>query len=827
MSDLRLALRTLRAAPIVTAAAVLSLALGIGANTAIFSLVDSLLLRPLPVAEPERLVGLSFGSASVETSDVGFAAFDEIRRHDDAFSGAFAFSHCCTQAPLTFGGERWTVGRFFASGDFFSTLGLSPAAGRFFTAADDVAGGGDGGVKAVISYRLWRERFGGRSDIAGQPAVLERTPVTIVGVAPRAFLGLDVGSRFDIVVPARTEPTVLPSIAFDDSTSWLTVMLRLRPSVSREAAERSLRAAQPQIRAASRPRSPRAGFMTAPFTLTPIGRGMSSLRARFERPLVALLTVVAVVLLVACANVANLQLARGAGRRRELSVRVALGASRARLARQMLAESATLAAAGTIAGIVFARWAARAIVVQLSSADEPVVLDLTPDWRLLGFMSAVMAVCLLLFGIVPAMRAAEVAPIDALKEHGGAPAAAAGRWTAALVVSQVALSLLLVVAAGLFVATFTRLTRVPLGFDPSRSMVVALTAPTVPAAERNALYHRLIRAVSESPGVAHAGGTLNPPLTAPLHGDIVVTPAGTSAPRANAVIAEYSDITPGWLAAYGTAVRAGRDFDDRDRVSTPPVMIVNERLARRLRAGASAASLVGASLMLTFRSEQSGDIPIGIRTVVGIAEDAVFRSIRSPAPPMIYAPLAQRSDPMLWTYFYITVQAAAGSPALLVNSITTAMHSVNADLTLAFHPLEAQVSESLAQDRLVAWLAGFFGALALLLAALGLYGVTAQAVAQRRTEIGVRMALGAAPARIVRQVLGRVAALVAAGVGLGIVASVWLARFAAALFYGIGPRDPATLAGAAIALAAVAAAAAWAPARRASSIDPAQVLRGN
>jgi putative ABC transport system permease protein len=827
MSDLRLAVRTLRASPIVTAAAVLSLALGIGANTAIFSLVDSLLLRPLPVADPDRLVALSLGAASIEASDMNYAAFEEIRRRDDAFSGALAFSHCCTPAPLKVGGEQWTVGRFFASGDFFSTLGLSPAAGRFFTPADDVAGGGEGGVKAVISHRLWRERFGGRPDVVGRTVVLERAPVTIVGVAPRGFLGLDVGGSFDIVVPAKTEPIILPSIAFDDTISWLTVMLRLRPSVSRDAAERSLRAAQPQIRAAWLQRKPRSQFLAAPFTLTPVGRGMSSLRARFERPLVALLAVVAVVLLVACANVANLQLARGASRRRELSVRVALGASRARLARQMLAESAMLAAAGTIAGVVFARWASRAIVGQLSPAADPVVLDLAPDWRVLAFMAAVMAACLLLFGVVPAIRAARVAPIDALKEHGAAPAAAAGRWTAVLVVSQVALSLLLVVAAGLFVATFTRLTRVPLGFDPSRSMVVALTAPTVSAAERNALYHRLIRAVAESPGVAHAGGTLNPPLTAPLHGDIVVTAAGAPAPRANAVIAEYTDITPGWLAAYGTSIRAGRDFDERDGLKAPPVMIVNEQLARRLRAAGSARSVVGEPFMLTFRSEEVGDIPIGVRTAVGVAEDAVFRTIRSPVPPMIYAPLAQRSDPMLWTYFYITVQAAAGSPALLTNTITAALRAVNPDLTLAFHPVAQQVSEALAQDRLVAWLAGFFGVLALLLAALGLYGVTAQAVAERRMEIGVRMALGAAPARIVRQVLARVAALVVAGVGLGIVASAWLARLAAALFYGIGPHDPATLAGAAVVLAAVAAAAAWAPARRASLIDPAMVLRGN
>src|SRR5207248_122200 len=257
---------------------------------------------------------------------------------------------------------------------------------------------------------------------------------------------------------------------------------------------------------------------------------------------------------------------------------------------------------------------------------------------------------------------------------------------------------------------------------------------------------------------------------------------------------EGADITPDWLAAYGTAIREGRGFDDRDTVGSPPVMLVNEAVGRQMFPG---EPLVGTPLQLTYRSDEFGDIPIGVKTVVGIAEDTVFRSIRSPALPAYYAPLAQRSDPMLWTYFYITVQAKAGSPALLTPSLTTALHAINPDLTLTFRTVAEQVDEALAQDRLVAVLAGLFGGLTLLIAALGLYGVTAQAVAERRMEIGVRMALGAAPARIMREVLGRVAVLVAAGVGVGMVVSVWLARFAAALFYGVGPHDPATLARAA------------------------------
>ena len=819
---LRLAIRSLRATPVVTAVAILSLALGIGANTAIFSLVNSLVLRPLPVERPDQLAALSIGDASIEASDVGYSTFDQIRRHPDGFSAALAFSHCCSEATLTVGRERWPIERFFASGDFFSTLGLSPAAGRFFTSADDVAGGGSAGVSAVISYRLWRDRFGGRPDVVGTRVVVDRAPATIIGVTPRGFLGLDVGRSFDVIFPAKAQPTVAPSIAFEDTTPWLTVMLRLRPGISIAAAEQSLRAAQPQIRVAANPKNVRTDFLSAPFTLSPIGHGMSGLRARMQRPLLALLSVVAVVLLVACANVANLQLARGAGRRRELSVRIALGATRAQLARQMLAESALLAAMGTMAGLLFAWWATRAIVVQISSAAVPVVLDLSPDWRLFAFTSAVMAACLLVFGAAPAIRAAHVAPVDALKEHSRTPQGAAGRWATALVVSQVALSLLLVVSAGLFLSTFEQLAHVSLGFDRERTTVITLTAPTVPATERNAFYHRLVRTLANVPGVAHVGGAMNPPLIGTLHGDLVLTHAGVAPPPGAPVVAQGTDVTPGWLAAYGLPIVAGRGFDDRDTLGAPPTMIVNEAVVRRMFPG---EQLVGTPLLMTFRSQEFGDIPIGVKTVVGIAGDAVFRSMRAPAEPTLYTPLAQRSDPMLWTYFYITVQAKAGSPALLTQSLTSTLHAVDPNLTLSFRPVADQVHEALAQDRLVAMLSGFFGALALLLAGVGLYGVTAYAVAQRRFEIGVRMALGATAPVIARAVLGRVAALVAAGVSIGVIASVWTTRFATSLLYGVSPRDPKTLIGAALVLAIVAAFAAWVPASRAARTDPAAVLR--
>jgi predicted permease len=606
--------------------------------------------------------------------------------------------------------------------------------------------------------------------------------------------------------------------------TWLRIMLRLHPRQSLDAATAALRAVQPQIREGSLPKQFQAQFLKDPFVLDPTGGGTSTLRQRFERPLVTIFVVVALVLLIACANIANLQLGRGAARRHELSVRLALGASRWRLARQSLIESVVLAVIGAAFGLLFAAWASRALVAQLSTSTRRIVLDLSLDWRVLAFTAATMVATTILFGIAPALRATGVGPMEALKEHGrgtGESSRSLG-WSNGLIVAQVAMSLMLVVAAGLFVRTFERLAGVSLGFDRDRTVVVTVTAPTVPAADRNVFYHRLISAAAAVPGVAHAGGSLNPPLIGSLVGDIVVSAPGVM-PGADAeAISQYIDITPGFLAAYGTAIRAGRDFDDRDTNAAPRVMLVNEAFVRRFLPGRNP---IGTLLALTARIPPSGDIPIGSRTVVGVVADAVYRSVRAPLRPTMYVPLAQRDGPLLFTYFYITVRSAAGSPALLTRSLDGALHAVNRDLSLTFRPVADQVNESLAQDRLVAMLSGFFGALALLLAGLGLYGVTAYAVARRRTEIGIRMALGAPPGGVVRLVLGRVLLLVGIGVLVGASLSLWASTFVSTLLFGLQPRDPATFAGAAVTLAAVGALSGWLPAWRASRIDPADVLR--
>jgi predicted permease len=825
MQDLRLALRTLVATPVVTAVAVLSLALGVGANTAIFSLVNSLILRTLPVAEPQRIVILAGRRNSGARPAFSYATFDQIRRHGQAFAGALAYSNCCGKGTLTIAGEPLPVDRFFVSGDFFRTLGVPALVGRVLTPEDDVPGGGPNGPAVVISYKLWQERFGGAASAIGAPVTFERVAVTIVGVTPPEFFGVEVGRPFDVILPIRTEPVILPSIAFDDDVSWLSIMLRLKPGTSLESATAAVRAVQPQVRAGSLPKQFQSTFLQEPFVLEPAGEGASTLRERFQRPLVAILAVVALVLLIACANIANLLLARGAARRHELSVRLALGASRWRLARQLLAESTVLAALGSSVGFAFAGWTSRALVAQLSTSVTPVALDLSLDWRVLVFTAATMVLTTMVFGMVPALRATRVAPMDALREPGRVTSAAGGpggAWSGGLIVAQVALSLLLVVAAGLFVRTFEQLAHAPLGLDRDRVLLITLSAPTVPAADRNVFYHQLVNVAAAVPGVAHAGGSLNPPLAGTLVGDIVVSePGAVPSPDAE-VVSQGMDVSPGLLASFGIPIRAGRDIDDHDTNAAPKIMLVNEAFARRFFPG---RDMVGAPLALTFRSGQYGDVPLGVRTVVGVVGDSAYRSIRTPMRPTIYTPLAQRTDPLLFTYFYIAVRAASESPALLARSVSAALTAVNRDITMTFRPLSAVVDDSLAQDRLVAMLSGFFGVLALLLAGLGLYGVTAYAVARRRTEIGIRMALGAQPAGVVRLVLARVAVLVGIGVMVGAGVSLWASTLVASLLYGLAPWDPVTLVGAAITLTAVAVLAGWLPAYRASRIDPAQVLR--
>jgi predicted permease len=822
MHDLRFAARTLRTSPVMTSVAVVSLALGIGANTAIFSLMNSLLLRSLPVVDPERLAIVSSSPSPGAWQQYSYATFNQVREYRDIFEGALAYTDCCGTAILDRDGERQSLDRQFVSGDFFTTLGVTAFRGRMLTSADDAPDAPDGPV-AVVSYRLWRARLGAREDAIGERLSINRMPVTVVGVMPPTFVGVEVGHVVDLAMPHRWAAQ-FTNTPFNDDTPWLNIMVRLKPGRSVAAATAALQAVQPQIRAAAMPAKwPGGEFLHDPLVLKPAGIGTSLVRGRFEQPLLVIFAVVASVLLVACANVGHLLLARGIARHHELSVRVALGATRWRLVRQLLAESILLSTMGAAIGLALAPSASRVLVALLSTTRAPIALDLPIDWRVLAFTCITTVLTVVLCGVAPAFRTTRIAPGDAFNAQGRSTAGETRVMLFnGLMVAQVIFSLVLVVTAGLFLQTFQRLAHASLGFERDRVVVVSVSAPTVAAAERPRLFDRLVKAAASVPGIVAAGGSMNPPIIGELRGDFVVSAPGTSPPVDAERISQVNIITPGWMSAYGIGIRAGRDIDERDTPAAPPVILVNDAFARRFAAGRDVAGTV---LALAMRIPPARDVSLGVKTIVGVVNDAVFRSIRDPMRPTIYVPVSQWGQPLPQYTFYIGVRSSTELPARVARSVGAALRRINDDVTLGFEPLARQVDESLAPDRVLAILSGFFGSVALLLAGLGLYGVTSYAVVRRRMEIGIRMALGAEQADVVRLVLSRLALVVGVGVLAGAALSLWVSTLVASLLYGLDPHDPATFVGAVMVLTVVGALAGGLPAWRASRMDPAPLLR--
>ena len=819
MQDLRDAFRALRGTPVITVVAILSLALGIGANTAIFSILDTLLLRALPVRQPDRLAMVLLGS---DNSSLTNPIWEQIRARPELFDGAFAFGS--SRFDLAQGGQTEFVDGIWTSAAMFDVLGVKPIQGRTFVADDDRRGGGTDGPVTVISYDFWQRRFHGAPDTVGRTLTVQRVPFTIVGIAPASFFGPAVGRTFDIAVPLGAEPLIRGRDSALDRRSnwWLTTIVRLKDGQSIDAAANALRGVQPQIREATRPEDWRPqdldNYLKDAFTLRAASTGVSGLRTRYERPLQTLMVVVALVLVIACANIANLLLARASARRRELSVRLALGASRLRLARQLLAESLLLSGAGALAGLVLAKWGSELLVRQLSTQTTRVFLDLSLDWRVLAFTAAVTVATAILFGVAPAWRAARVAPNEALSEQSrGVIGEGRAGLRNLLVVVQVALSVVLVVAAGLFVRTFTSLATRNIGFDRDPVLIVSVNAQRseTPPAERSALYERLRQAIAAVPGVASAAASVVSPVSGSSWQYGIEIPERPDLPEGSRGV-YVNLVSPDWFKTYGTTLIAGRDFTTHDRLGAPDVVIVNETLASRLLGTSS-------PLGRTVRLRGGPARPTKTQEVVGFVRDAAYRSLRDPVPPTIYLPLAQQND--IPSSITISLRAAGVEPGTLARSVLAAASGVDPNFALTTRPLADQVNAALIQERLLAMLAGFFGGLALLLAGVGLYGVTSYAVGRRRTEIGIRMALGAVPSRVRRLVLRRVAVLVALGVAVGAGVSLWASRYVSTLLFGLEPRDPVTILGAVIVLAAIGAIAGWVPALRASRLDPARVLR--
>jgi putative ABC transport system permease protein len=809
-ADVRYALRALRASPGFAIVAILSLGLGIGANTAIFSLINAVVLRTLPVERPEELMQVTMGGKERGTVFTN-PLWEAIRDRQDAFSGVFGYSG--TEFNLTAGGEIRRANGTWVSGDYFSTLGVRPALGRLLVRADDVRGCQP---VAVLGYGFWQSEYGGSRAVIGKTISLDHRPHMIVGVADPSFFGVNVGESAQVYVPLCLRPEL------DSRTMWyLRVVGRRKPGVTPQQVATRVAAIAPAVYEATVPErwgvAERAQYLTNGLSVVAAANGLSPIRRQYQRALMVLMAVVGLVLFVACANVANLLLARAAARGREMAIRLAIGAARRRLVRQLLTESVLLAALGAMAGIVFARWGTSLLIGLLSRGQLPVSLDVGLDGRVLAFTLGVAILTGLLFGLAPAWRATRIDPQAALKANGRGVAEGHSRFTIgkALVVGQIALSLVLVIGAGLLLGTFRNLVTLDPGFRRDGVLIVSVNLRNAGyGSDRyGAVHSDLLARFRALPGVQAAAASVITPISGSSWNDFIRVDGFTPKSTDDA-LAYFNQVTDGFFAAMGTPLLAGRDFDARDRLGAVPVVIVNEALAKKFFHGTS-------PLGKYYRLVEHDNLGVPIQ-IVGVVKDAKYEELREEALPAAYLPLSQDSARSPYANY---VLRTAGAPSSLGPSVKALVAEVNRAIALELTPLSQQVDASLARERLLATLSGFFGALALLLATIGLYGTLSYSVARRRNEIGVRIALGAGRERVMRLVLGEVARLVIIGVALGTLAAFFSTRVMTSFLFGLSPSDPATVIGSAAILAAVGLAAGALPAWRAARVDPIAALR--
>ena len=808
--DLRYAARTLWQSPVFAAVAVLSLALGIGANTAIFSVLDALLLKPLPVRDPARLIALGQAEGDYNCT---YALWEQIRSHQDVFSETFAYSSI--EFDLASGGERQPAHGLYVSGNYFTALGIRARLGRTFIPADDRRGGPP---VAVLSYDFWQSRYGGASNVVGRAIRLDDRPFQIVGVAARGFFGMDVGDRFDVAIPVTAEALLSPDrIWMDEQFNWwLTVVGRLKPEVDFARAAARLNVLAPALYRTAVPddtHDPRRPY----FVLHPAATGVSELRARYRQATLLLMGMAGLVLLIACANLANLLLSRAGARSREVAVRLALGAGRPRLVRQFLTESLLLSLAGAALGAGFAQLASRLLVAWISSSRNARFLDLSPDLRMLAFTGGLAVVTGLLFGLAPALRSTHLAPQAALKE--GARGLTESRHRLglgrSLMTVQVALSLILLIGAGVFVRSLQLLLAQDTGFRRDHVLLVApdLRASGYSRQRQSAAAADLLDRLGLLPGVQAASLSVVTPISGHAWQWHAVADTPGESPRD--IDSFFNLVSPGFFRTMATPLLAGRDFTSRDTAASPPVAIVNEAAAGMLYRGAN-------PLGRLFRHHPFIPTDIAVQ-VVGVVKDAKYRLLRDQPPPTIYLPVTQNPTPLPAKAIFEL--RFLGPLADLTARVAEAVRATDPRIGLDFQLLSTQIDDSLLQDRLVARLASFFGILALALASIGLYGVVAYAAARRRSEIGIRMALGATRGAVIWLVLRENAGLLAAGIPLGLAATLAAARLVRTMLFGLTPTDPMTIGAAVGILLAVAALAGYLPARRAAGADPLTALR--
>jgi putative ABC transport system permease protein len=823
--DLRFGLRQLRLNPTFTAVAVLSLALGIGANTAIFQLIDAIRLRTLPVQKPQELAYLDLARGSwrsgwqpTRSARFTYALWESIRTRQLAFSAMLAWS--AMRFNLAEGGKARYAEGLFVSGDFFKVLGVPAEIGRTLTAEDDRPGCGNPG--AVISHGFWQSEF------AGDPAVTTRNVrlggrlFPVLGVTPPDFFGVEIGRRFDIAIPVCADP-----MFYEPGKNriplrtawWLSAMGRLRPGWTIERADVQMRAISPAIMRETLPPAYRPEyakkFLANQLAVTPGATGVSQLRRQYEDPLWILLATTALVLLIACANLANLLLARASVREREIAVRQAVGASRHRLIAQLLSESLLLAFFGAVLGALLASLLSAGLIAFLTTQSNQMFVGLGINWRILGFtMCMALATCIL-FGLAPALRATRIAPASVMRSGGRGLTAGRERFSLrrVLVVAQVAMSLVLLAGALLFVRSLQKLLSVDPGFRPEGIVAinVDLRAAHYPKERIVDVRRQILKELRERTGALSAAEMFLTPVSG-AGWDGMVWADGTADPHK---LSLFNQVGPDYFHTMGTAFVAGRDFDERDSVKSPRVAIVNEQFAKAFFNGQSP---VGRA----FRMEGGAGRPDDVYQIVGLVRNTKYYELREDSKPIAFLPSAQDNSPNPTGAFVLRTNTPLGA---FYKAATEAVTRVHPEIGVDFTVLTALLKESLMRDRLMAALAGAFGLLAGSLAVLGLYGVIAYMVARRRNEIGVRIALGASRGRVIGLVLREAVLLLAIGLAVGAVLAAWAGQAAASLLYGLQPRDPLTLGGAVALMAAVALLASYGPAWRASRLEPMEALR--
>jgi predicted permease len=827
LQDVRYGLRRLVKSPGFTAVAVLTLALGIGANTALFQLLDAVRLRMLPVNNPQELAELRLTTPAWQAGPGSFynwhaeltnAIWERIREQQQAFIAIFAW------APDTFNlaprGEARLVPGIWVSGDFFNALGVKSAFGRLIAPTDDQHGCGSAGV--VVSYSFWQSEFGGDPAAVGRKLTINYHPVEVIGVTPPSFFGLEVGRSFDVALPICSQPVLGGEDNYVDVRYawWLTVMGRLKRGWSLEKATAYLGSISPGIFEATLP----AGFDTdqakkyraLKLAAYPAANGISALREDYSKPLSLLLGIVGLVLLIACANLANLLLARASAREHELAVRQALGAPRSKLIRQMLTESLILAAVGAGLAIMLAKKLAQFLASLISTQGHPVFVDLATDWRVFGFTGAVAVLTVLLFGLAPALRATHIAPTEAMKAGGRAVTSERKRFglRPALVISQAALSLVLLVGALLFTRSLQNLLTVDLGFQRSKILIAAfdLTRFNLPAESQRALKQQLLERLRPTPGVDSAAET----AVVPISGSSMyrfVWIGGSEPSRGK--YSRMNWITSNFFKTLETPLVAGRDFNERDTPTSLKVAIVNEAFVHEF---ANGKNLIGKILW----KKRELDEPQVSCEIVGVVKDTKYQDVRENFSPVFYVPSSQNPHPDPYEQIVVRTHAPLAD---LISRVKQAVADVNPDIVSNFQVMDTMIRERLLGERLMATLSSLFAALAVLLACTGLYGVMAYAVARRTNEIGIRMALGAERRQILRLVLREALVLVVAGVAIGLPVAFALVRLVSSQLFGLKPTDPITFGGAAVLLAVVALFAGYIPARQATKVDPMVALR--